>query len=224
MRRTALRTRTPCSRAHWLERPASPSLPRRCTTGTDGANGCPAERRSSTTLRRCRPSTMIQTTPPCRSSWQSQGRATAAAVVCRPVPGEVRVNGKQCLATTRSSWPTSPPVVVQLASYPRALRPRPGTSREPFNFTPVGVNSISFGPPHVRCTPMGRTCGEPGEINDIKKNTTRKISPLLCVSRTHDASTIRLLKRQFAISDVSSIRLLKESTLGEGGWIELAAA
>ena len=31
--------------------------------------------------------------------------------------------------------------------------------------------SISFGSPHVRCTPMGRTCGEPGEI---KKNTHPK--------------------------------------------------
>ena len=30
--------------------------------------------------------------------------------------------------------------------------------REPFNFTPTGVNSLSFGSPHVRCTPMGRTC------------------------------------------------------------------
>ena len=34
----------------------------------------------------------------------------------------------------------------------------------------MAVNSISFGSPHVRCTPMGvhRTCGEP---NEIKKNT-----------------------------------------------------
>ena len=38
--------------------------------------------------------------------------------------------------------------------------------REPLNSTPMAVNSISFGSPHVR--PMGRTCGEPSEI---KKNT-----------------------------------------------------
>ena len=43
-----------------------------------------------------------------------------------------------------------------------------GAGREPFNFTPMGVNPISSGSPHVRCTPMGRTCGEPDEI---KKNT-----------------------------------------------------
>ena len=37
----------------------------------------------------------------------------------------------------------------------------------------MGANSISFGSPHVRCTPMGRTdtCGDP---NEIKKNTHPK--------------------------------------------------
>ena len=30
-----------------------------------------------------------------------------------------------------------------------------------FNLTTTGVNSTSFGSPHVRCTPMGRACGEP---------------------------------------------------------------
>ena len=44
-----------------------------------------------------------------------------------------------------------------------------GTRLEPFNFTPMAVNSISSGSPHVR--PMGRTCGEPDEI---KKNTHPK--------------------------------------------------
>ena len=46
-----------------------------------------------------------------------------------------------------------------------------GTRREPFNSTPMAANSISSGSPHVRCTPMGRTCGEPDEI---KKNTHPK--------------------------------------------------
>jgi len=40
---------------------------------------------------------------------------------------------------------------------------------EPFNYTPMAVNSISSGSPHVR--PMGRTCGEPDEI---KKDTHPK--------------------------------------------------
>ena len=44
-----------------------------------------------------------------------------------------------------------------------------GTRCEPFNSTPMGVNPISSGSPHVR--PMGRTCGEPDEI---KKNTHPK--------------------------------------------------
>ena len=51
--------------------------------------------------------------------------------------------------------------------------------REPFNFTPMAVNSISSGSPHVR--PKGRTCGEPDEI---KKNTHPKIFTALFRERT----------------------------------------
>ena len=43
-----------------------------------------------------------------------------------------------------------------------------GTSREPFNSTPMAVNSISSGSPHVRRMGVHRTCGEPEEV---KKNT-----------------------------------------------------
>ena len=50
-----------------------------------------------------------------------------------------------------------------------AIRNLTGLGPEPFNFTPMGVNSISSGSPRVR--PMGRTCGEPDEI---KKNTHPK--------------------------------------------------
>ena len=46
----------------------------------------------------------------------------------------------------------------------------------PFSFTPMRVNSISFGSPHVR--PMGRTCGEPDEI---KENTHPKTITALFV-------------------------------------------
>ena len=63
---------------------------------------------------------------------------------------------------------------------PALHRPR-GTRCEPLTSTQMAVNSISFGSPHVRCTPMGvhRTCGEPNEIkcgepNEIKKNTHPK--------------------------------------------------
>ena len=34
-----------------------------------------------------------------------------------------------------------------------------GERREAINFTPMGVNLFSSGPPHARCTPMRRTCG-----------------------------------------------------------------
>ena len=61
--------------------------------------------------------------------------------------------------------PTRHVLPLLFVSRPGQLK---GTRREPFNSTPMAVNSISSGPPHV--CPMGvhRTCGEP---NEIKKNT-----------------------------------------------------
>ena len=44
-----------------------------------------------------------------------------------------------------------------------------GMRRGPLNSTSVGVDSISLGSLHVRCTPMGRTCSEP---NEIKQSVT----------------------------------------------------
>ena len=44
----------------------------------------------------------------------------------------------------------------------------PGTCHGPFNSAPMGVNSISCCPPHVRPMGLHRTCGEPGET---KKDT-----------------------------------------------------
>ena len=55
-----------------------------------------------------------------------------------------------------------------------------GTRREPFNSTPMGVNSISFGSPHVRPMWALSTCGEPDEI---KKHTHPKNIPLFVVCR-----------------------------------------
>ena len=55
----------------------------------------------------------------------------------------------------------------------RVLDALDSTQLEPFNSTPMGVNSSSSGSPHVLGAPMGvhRTCGEPDEI---KKNTHPK--------------------------------------------------
>ena len=53
-----------------------------------------------------------------------------------------------------------------------------GTRRKPFNITPMAVNSISFGPPHVR--PRGRTCDG---LKKSRKMPTRKTSPLAFVNR-----------------------------------------
>ena len=62
---------------------------------------------------------------------------------------------------------------------PRRVVPlRPGTRPEPINSTPMGVNSISSGSPHVRPKWALSTCGKPGEI---KKNTNPKnITAPLC--------------------------------------------
>ena len=74
------------------------------------------------------------------------------------------------------------------------------TRREPFNSTPMAVNSISPGPPHVRCAPMWAlsTCGEPDEI---KKNT-------------HPRHTAALVREQASLTGASksrSTRLEKEA-------------
>ena len=67
------------------------------------------------------------------------------------------------------------PVRRALAGVSEFLFWHAGTHREPFNSTPMGVKSISFGSLHVRCTPMWAlsTCGA-GPPNEIKKNTRPK--------------------------------------------------
>ena len=66
-----------------------------------------------------------------------------------------------------------------LAPAQQRVRDGAALQREPFNFTPMAVNSVSSGSPHVR--PMGRTCGEPDEI---KKNTHPKFFTALFRERT----------------------------------------
>ena len=56
-----------------------------------------------------------------------------------------------------------------LQQTPRPQRPR----REPFNATPMGVRSISFGSPHVRPMWALNTCGA-WPPDEIKKNTHPK--------------------------------------------------
>ena len=56
-------------------------------------------------------------------------------------------------------WPRSRPRQV------RRLQHR--TRREPFNVTPIEVNSISFGPPHVRPMGVHRTCVGPTQSRKI---------------------------------------------------------
>ena len=67
-----------------------------------------------------------------------------------------------------------------------------GTPRQPFNFTPMGVNPISPGPPRVRCTPMWAlsTCGGPDEIGE----------------NTHPEDITALFREQIASSRGSSRR------------------
>jgi len=49
-------------------------------------------------------------------------------------------------------------IAVKFSKHPH-VKSKPGTRREPFNFTPVAVNSISSGSPHVRPMGVHRTCG-----------------------------------------------------------------
>ena len=58
----------------------------------------------------------------------------------------------------------------------------PGTRRGPFNFTPMGVNSISSGSPHVRPAPWGPSVRVvPDRQTKSRKIPTRSILPLFLV-------------------------------------------
>ena len=85
------------------------------------------------------------------------------------------------------------------------------TRREPFNFTPLGVNPISSGSQHVR--PVGRTCGEPDEI---KKNTHPKYSTALFrESRyVHDVWHNGTEKRIVLIVDIWNPQLAESRRFG----------
>ena len=79
---------------------------------------------------------------------------------------------------------------------------RAGTRREPFNSTPMAVNPISPGSPHVRPMGVHRTCGEPDEI---KKNTHPKKFTALC--REQD-------KRDF-VDEANLMKLFKHPNIIE---------
>ena len=89
-------------------------------------------------------------------------------------PQHVRRAKQVELTAAQGSWYLSFVSRYELSVWARTN----GTRREPFNSTPMAVNSVSSGSPHVR--PVGRTCGEPDEI---KKNTHPKILPLCFASR-----------------------------------------
>ena len=61
----------------------------------------------------------------------------------------MRSVGKRCANTELLSYFTMGVIYPFSEDYVK------GTRRVPFNFAPTAVNSISFGPPHVRCTPHG---------------------------------------------------------------------
>ena len=72
-------------------------------------------------------------------------------------------------------WETSPLLLRQLTMRVEqgsaGLQPD-GTWKHPCNKR-LMANSFSFGSLHVRCTPMGRTCGGP---NELKTTPTLKIT------------------------------------------------
>ena len=79
-------------------------------------------------------------------------------------------------------------IAIPIAPSTYMLRVDLGTRREPFNSTPMAVNSISSGSPHVRCTPMWAlsTCGVHGEIkkNTHPKNITALFRDQACTGRS----------------------------------------
>ena len=72
-----------------------------------------------------------------------------------------------------------------------------GTRREPFNFTPIGVTSISFAPPHPHtCAPCGPSARVvPGHLTKSRKTPTRNLLPPFFVAQRRAAATELQLQR-----------------------------
>jgi len=77
---------------------------------------------------------------------------------------------REALAYMTARYPVCYASTFQVCRARRVLASRelPRRRRGPFNSTPMGFNSSSFGSEHVR--PKGRTCGA-WPPNEIKKNT-----------------------------------------------------
>ena len=103
-------------------------------------------------------------------------KAPSRAIPCVPRSVSAKAPSRAVPCTLRSTsvnapfrvltglWWTEPPT-ARLPGYAgRGVDHAPGTRREPFTSTPMGVNSIPFGSPHVRLMGVHRTCGEPNEI------------------------------------------------------------
>ena len=81
--------------------------------------------------------------------------------------------GRPAASPPPRPWRAPPSTPRRTPRSPRCLQ------REPFNSTPMAVNSISSGSPRVR--PIGRACGE---LDEIKKNTHPKKFTALIRERT----------------------------------------
>ena len=107
------------------------------------------------------------------------------------------------------------PLFLSRPAGPQRLQAH-GTRREPFNSSPMAVNSISSDSPHVR--PMWAalsTCGEPDEI---KKNTgypPRQMLPLFSVVKYpawHHSCSVALVR------DLTCITALFRGQASDGVW------
>ena len=90
----------------------------------------------------------------------------------------------------------------------------PCTRREPFDSTPMAVNSISFGSPHERPMGVHRTCGEPNEIKG--KFPPEKCHRSLSLSRpTLQGSASR---RSTHVPGVGEVEVFDDFEAGEGAY------
>ena len=89
--------------------------------------------------------------PPRGDAEAEAGGGSGAEVVARFANGDARAMRAVAVATQQ--------LVMMTERQHDGLRVLKGTRREPFNFTPMAVNSISFGSPHVHPMGVHRTCG-----------------------------------------------------------------
>ena len=171
----------------WRERPSReakvPNQRWQLYERFDGAGGCQSSAASpATTTKPTTPgaksttTTTTTTTTTATATTTTTTTTTTITPTFTPTPTSTIAQTKA--STTSTALDPYTRLVARMTAAANALVQ--GTRGEPFNSTPMAVNPISSGSPHVRPMGVHRTCGEPDEF-ESRKIPTRNILPLFFV-------------------------------------------